>query len=72
VDFRLTYSGSPGDITAILRESGSVVATASGLKDGRAARRFASRAARDYKAENTPAATEYEAVVVEGSSTFTL
>lgn len=72
MDFRLVYSGEPGDITALLTESGQTVATATGLRDGRAARRFARRAARDYRAENTPAATESEVVRVEGSSTFSL
>lgn len=72
MDFSLSYSGAPGLISATLTESGSTVATTTGLKDGAAARKWARREARDHKVTNTPLASEYESVSISGKQTFSV
>lgn len=70
--YKLEYEGAPGDVTAFLLNSGTVVARAEGLADRKAAEKWADKAARDHKVDNTPLATAEHAVVLSGAKTFTL
>lgn len=73
--FRLTYTGSPGSVTATLTDDeGSVLATESGLSNERAARRWARRVAREHKAAVTPASSRGHSVytTISGHDAFNL
>lgn len=70
--YELRYSGQPHDVSAQLLCGGEVVATAEDLEDRRAAEKWAAKAARDHKVENTPAATQRHSIVLSGTKTFSL
>lgn len=74
MNFKLGYYGTPGNITAELTGEGGLVATETGLKDGRAARRWAKKTARDHKVAAMPEPSESETIVttINGSSNFSL
>lgn len=74
MNFRLSYYGSPGDVSAELYGESGLVTKTTGLKDGRAARRWAKKVARDHKVTNMPEPTENEQVIttINGSQSFTL
>lgn len=70
MDFKLSYSGTEGDLGAALYADGVLVGTVEGLKDRKAVLKWADKEARDYKVENTPEATHSHEIT--GSKTFTL
>jgi hypothetical protein len=72
MDFALSYSGPDGTLSATLTCDGQTIGTVQGLTDKKAVHRWAAQVARDYKVENTPAATEQHYVSVTGSKTFSL
>lgn len=72
MNYKLDYAGAPGDVTAFLLANGEVVAREEGLADRRAAEKWADKAARDHKVNNTPAATALHEVALTGTKTFTL
>lgn len=75
MNFKLAYSGSPGSVSATLTDDkGKTLSTTSGLKDERAARKWASTEAKQIKeAAAIEASREHQVYVsISGHDHFSL
>lgn len=76
MNFHLTYSGTPGAITATLRNDEGTGVTETGLANSRAARAWARKTAKRIKDELTPAPVDYRTdnvfVTVSGTNGFSV
>lgn len=74
MNFKLTYTGSPGEVQATLTLDGTTVATTYGLKDEKSARKWARNEAAAIKAEKAAPASKAHSVytTISGHDAFSL
>lgn len=74
MNFSLSYSGSPGSVSATLMADGKAVGTTTGLADAKAAKKWAKDQAKEYKTAQTTPESEVDNVFItlSGSKGFSL